>query len=159
MTCCSDLSRLHARGDRHASRVALENPGSHISRSHPSYGRGGLWIVAGCEGTHGWVDPENGFVGVVMTQIGKASPEANDRHDVFREAVYDQLLEERQITDSGGADDGKVMDWSDEVREAQRRYADNDPDDDAWHYDSDGYIRMGIAFADAVADVETHCPP
>ncbi len=63
------------------------------------HGRGGLWIVGGYEGTHGWVDPELGFVGVVMTQIGKASPEANQRHDVFREAVYDQLLEERQFTD------------------------------------------------------------
>ena len=64
-----------------------------------SYGRGGLWIVGGYEGTHGWVDPEHGFVGVVMTQIHNASREANGRHDVFREAVYDQLLEERQGTE------------------------------------------------------------
>ena len=64
-----------------------------------SYGRGGLWIVGGYEGTHGWVDPEHGFVGVVMTQISNASQDANNRNDVFREAVYDQLLEERQGTD------------------------------------------------------------
>ncbi len=341
-----------------------------------SYGQGGLWIVGGYEGTHGWVDPQNGFVGVIMTQIVKASPEANARNDAFREAVYDQLLEERQateykfyylggqsnmdgygyidelpaeyggevdgvmiyrglsasdnsekggaglweplrpgfgigfqtngydswtserfgaeltfghriadlnpdsriaivkysrggtplyvdakgygtwspevpgdnqydfalrtihesrsradidgdgirdrltpagiiwmqgeadafdsaeaaaayeanlrrmmdlfraalgvddlpvvigqITDSGRADDGKVMDWSDEVREAQRRYTDSDacaslvtvtnefeyPDDDAWHYTSDGYLRLGEAFADAVAELEESC--
>ena len=340
------------------------------------HGKGGLWIVGGYEGTHGWVDPENGFVGVVMTQIHQASPEANARHDVFREAVYDQLLDERQytdykvyylggqsnmdgfgyndelpaelqdavdgvmiyrgqsapdsserggvgmweplgpgfglgfhtngfdswhsnrfgseltfgqriaalnpesriaivkysrggtplyidaqgygtwspevpglnqydhalrtiseslaltdidgdgrkdrltpagivwmqgeadafdsqeaadayesnlrrmmdlfraslgvddlpvvigqITDSGMADDGTVMDWADEVRRAQERYTDQDecaalvtvtndleyPDDDAWHYNSEGYLRMGVAFAEAVAELETVC--
>ncbi len=343
-----------------------------------AYGKGGLWIVGGYEGTHGWVDPENGLVGVIMTQIDKASPETNARNDVFREAVYDQLLEERrfadyklyylggqsnmdgfgynhelpaeyqgvvdgvliyrglsapdgsekggvgrweqlgpgfglgfqtngseswpsnrfgaeltfghriaelnpqskiaivkysrggtplylhaqgygtwspefegdnqydfalraireslawtdidgdgvqdrltpagiiwmqgeadafdsavaadayeanlrrmmdlfraalghddlpvvigQITDSGQAEDGTVMDWSDDVREAQQRYTESDacaalvtvtnefeyPDDDAWHYTSDGYFRLGQAFADAVAELEESCPP
>ena len=95
--------------------------------------------------------------------------------DLFRAAlgVDDLPVVIGQITDSGEADDGKVMDWSDEVREAQRRYTDKDacaalvtvtneleyPDDDAWHYTSDGYVRMGLAFADAVADLETTCPP
>lgn len=60
-----------------------------------SYGQGGLWIVGGYEGTHGWVDPHNGIVGVVMSQLGAARPAAGDRHDRFREALYDQLLEER----------------------------------------------------------------
>ena len=346
-------------------------------RLYPSgYGRGGLWIVGGYEGTHGWVDTDAGLVGVVVTQIDKASGEANARHDVFREAVYDQMLAERQytdyrlyflggqsnmdgygfneelddnlrdpqvsamiyrgmsvgdgnehggagvwrllgpgfglghytngyeswpsdrfgpeltfgkrlveldpaakiaivkysrggtplyvdgkgygtwnpevaglnqydyalrtlrdaraitdidgdgvrdrlvpagiiwmqgeadafdsaaaaqayesnlrrmmdlfraalgvddlpvvigqITDSGNADDGKVMDWSDEVRAAQERYTEQDscaalvtetnefqyPDNDAWHYTTDGYLRMGTAFADAIVDLETHC--
>ena len=64
-----------------------------------SFGQGGLWTVGGYEGTHGWVDLENGIVGVLMTQIGAPVPEAGDRHDVFREAVYDQLLPERSITE------------------------------------------------------------
>ena len=63
------------------------------------FGRGGLWIVGGYEGTHGWVDTELGLVGVVVTQIDKASGDANARHDVFREAVYDQIVEERQFTE------------------------------------------------------------
>ena len=33
------------------------------------------------------------------------------------------------------------------------------PDDDAWHYTSDGYLRLGTAFADAVAALEASCPP
>ena len=64
-----------------------------------TYGRGGLWQVGGYEGTHGWVDPELGIVGVVVTQVHAASDFANQRHDVFREAVYDQLLPERQATE------------------------------------------------------------
>ena len=76
-----------------------------------------------------------------------------------------------QITDSGRADDGRVMDWSDEVREAQRQYTEADacaslvtvtnelayPDDDEWHYDSEGYLRLGAAFADAVTELQTDC--
>ena len=61
-----------------------------------SQGRGGLWIVGGYEGTHGWVDPELGLVGVIVTQIQHASAHANTRHDVIREAFYDQVLAERQ---------------------------------------------------------------
>ena len=95
--------------------------------------------------------------------------------DLFRAAlgVDDLPVVIGQITDSGMADDGTVMDWAGEVREAQRRYTTSDacaalvtvtnefeyPDDDAWHYTSDGYIRMGLAFADAVTSLETDCPP
>lgn len=63
------------------------------------FGRGGLWNVSGYEGTYGWVDPELGFVGVMMTQLINPSAIANQRQDAFREAVYDQLLPERQVTD------------------------------------------------------------
>jgi hypothetical protein len=31
------------------------------------------------------------------------------------------------------------------------------PETDAWHYDSDSYVRMGIAFADAVVALEARC--
>ncbi|MEO1034338.1 MAG: serine hydrolase [Pseudomonadota bacterium] len=61
-----------------------------------SYGRGGLWVVGGYEGTYGWVDPELGLVGVTVTQVHNASARANARHDVIREAFYDQVLPERQ---------------------------------------------------------------
>ena len=78
-----------------------------------------------------------------------------------------------QITDSGMADDGTVMDWSDEVRRAQELYTAKDacaalvtvtneldyPEDDGWHYTSEGYLRMGKAFADAVAGLESSCAP
>ncbi|MEO0575556.1 MAG: sialate O-acetylesterase [Pseudomonadota bacterium] len=93
--------------------------------------------------------------------------------DLFRAAlgVDDLPVVIGQITDSGRADDGKVMDWSDDVRAAQQRYTSNDscaalvtvtnefeyPDSDDWHYSSDGYIRLGTAFADAVAALEASC--
>ena len=95
--------------------------------------------------------------------------------DLFRAALHadDLPVVIGQITDSGRADDGKVMDWADEVRDAQQRYTDSDacstlvtvtndldyPADDDWHYDSDGYIRMGTAFAEAMAELEAACPP
>ncbi|MEM1263839.1 MAG: serine hydrolase domain-containing protein [Pseudomonadota bacterium] len=61
-----------------------------------SYGRAGLWVVGGYEGTYGWVDPELGLVGVFVTQVQHASARANGRHDVIREAFYDQVLPERR---------------------------------------------------------------
>ena len=90
------------------------------------YGRGGLWIVGGYEGTHGWVDPEQGLVGVVVTQIDKAAPETNARHDVFREAVYDQLLEERRFSEYklyylGGQSNMDGFGYVDELADEHRR--------------------------------------
>ncbi|MEM9532193.1 MAG: serine hydrolase [Pseudomonadota bacterium] len=63
------------------------------------YGRGGLWTVGGYEGTHGWIDEELGYVGVIMTQIHSAAADAYDRNDAFREALYAQLLAGQQPTD------------------------------------------------------------
>jgi hypothetical protein len=75
-----------------------------------------------------------------------------------------------KITDSGMADDGSVMDYIDTVQQAQQDFVNDDAcaayvtvtDDiehsaDAWHYDSDGYIRMGTAFAEAVKGLEETC--
>lgn len=106
-----------------------------------------------------------------------AAYESNLRRmmDLFRAALGtdDLPVVIGQITDSGMADDGTVMDWATEVRGAQRRYTDSDecavlvtdtndfeyPPDDAWHYTTDGYERLGIAFADAIVELESRCPP
>jgi hypothetical protein len=75
-----------------------------------------------------------------------------------------------KITDSGMADDGSVMDYIETVQRAQQDFVNDDAcaayvtvtddiehSDDAWHYDSDGYIRMGTAFAEAVKGLEETC--
>ena len=111
------------------------------------------------------------------SQVAAEAYEANLRRmmDLFRAAlgVDDLPVVIGQITDSGMADDGTVMDWADEVREAQELYTAKDvcaalvtvtneleyPEDDGWHYTSEGYLRMGTAFADAVAGLEASCTP
>jgi hypothetical protein len=76
-----------------------------------------------------------------------------------------------KITDSGMEDDGSVMDFIGTVQQAQRDFVDDDPcaawvtvsdelgypDDDAWHYDTEGFIRLGTAFAEAMIELETQC--
>ncbi len=75
-----------------------------------------------------------------------------------------------KITDSGMAEYGSVMDYIETVQQAQQNFVNDDAcaayvtvtdeikhSDDAWHYDSDGYIRMGMAFAEAVKGLEETC--
>mgnify|MGYP001814938651 FL=1 len=75
-----------------------------------------------------------------------------------------------RITDSGMADDGSVMDYIETVQAAQQDFVNDDPCaayvtvtdelgylDDAWHYDSDGFVRLGAAFAEAMIKLETRC--
>lgn len=75
-----------------------------------------------------------------------------------------------KITDSGMADDGSVMDYITTVQQAQQDYVDSDACaayvtvtddlaylDDGWHYDTDGFIRMGTAFAEAMIALEKGC--
>ncbi|MDJ0750265.1 MAG: sialate O-acetylesterase [Woeseiaceae bacterium] len=75
-----------------------------------------------------------------------------------------------RITDSGMAEDGTVMDYIGTVQDAQRAFVEADECaayvtvtddlgylDDAWHYDSDGFVRMGKAFAEAMMDLERTC--
>lgn len=75
-----------------------------------------------------------------------------------------------KITDSGMADDGSVMDYIETVQDAQRAFVESDAcaayvtvtddlphSDDAWHYQSDGYVAMGEAFAEAMQQLETDC--
>ena len=67
-----------------------------------------------------------------------------------------------KISDSGNTDDGKVWDYGELVQYAQEKFARTDENaaivrttahygySDPWHYDSEGYIDLGRAFADAV---------
>lgn len=75
-----------------------------------------------------------------------------------------------KITDSGMADDGTVMDYIETVQRAQQDFVNDDACaayvtvtdelaylDDGWHYDTDGFVRLGIAFAEAMIELETEC--
>ena len=77
-----------------------------------------------------------------------------------------------KITDSGMADDGSVMDYIETVQQAQQDFVDSDPCaayvtvtddlpylDDGWHYDSEGFIRLGTAFAEAMIELRRTCAP
>ena len=75
-----------------------------------------------------------------------------------------------RITDSGQDEDGLVMDHIEVVRQAQEDFASSDRCaalvtateelgyiEDGWHYDSQGYLVLGAAFADAVRAMEADC--
>ncbi|MDJ0906582.1 MAG: sialate O-acetylesterase [Woeseiaceae bacterium] len=75
-----------------------------------------------------------------------------------------------KITDSGMAEDGSVMDHIERVQQAQAAFAAIDRCaelvhvtdtlhyvGDPWHYDSEGFVRLGEAFADAVLRLEEQC--
>jgi len=77
-----------------------------------------------------------------------------------------------KITDSGMAEDGTMMDYIETVQRAQQDFVASDACaayvtvtdnlaylDDGWHYDSDGFMRLGKAFAVAMSDLETRCSP
>lgn len=75
-----------------------------------------------------------------------------------------------KITDSGMVEDGTVMDYIETVQQAQQDFVASDvcaayvteTDDlshssDAWHYDTDGFVRLGTAFAEAMRELELSC--
>lgn len=75
-----------------------------------------------------------------------------------------------RITDSGMDDDGRMMDYIETVQAAQTRFAgtdacaalvtvteDLDYLEDGWHYTTDGYLRLGTAFARAARKLEDEC--
>ncbi|MEL7450458.1 MAG: sialate O-acetylesterase, partial [Pseudomonadota bacterium] len=75
-----------------------------------------------------------------------------------------------KITDSGMSDDGSVMDYIETVQKAQLDFVNSDSCaqyvtvtdglsylPDGWHYDTDGFIRMGTAFAEAMIELEERC--
>jgi hypothetical protein len=76
------------------------------------------------------------------------------------------------ITDSGQAEDGSMMDYIEIVQQAQMEYTNRDRCatlvtetrnlgyiEDGWHYDTEGFLRLGARFADAVHALEADCPP
>lgn len=92
--------------------------------------------------------------------------------DLLRAAlrVDDLPLVVGKITDSGMSDDGSVMDFIETVQYAQQDFVSGDECaayvtvtddlgylDDGWHYDSEGFIRLGIAFAEAMSGLEQDC--
>ena len=77
-----------------------------------------------------------------------------------------------KVTDSGMAEDGSVMDYIETVQKAQRDFASSDECaafvtatddighlDDGWHYDTNGVMRLGVAFAEAMIELERECGP
>ncbi len=77
-----------------------------------------------------------------------------------------------KITDSGMDEDGQLMHYIETVQQAQADFVEADACaayvtvtdslaylDDGWHYDSEGFIRMGTAFAEAMHNLQQRCPP
>lgn len=75
-----------------------------------------------------------------------------------------------KITDSGMAEDGSVMDYIETVQLAQAAFTEKDRCatlvtitdslgylSDAWHYDTEGFLRLGSAFAEAAVELESSC--
>jgi hypothetical protein len=107
--------------------------------------------------------------------LAAADYEANLKRiiDLLRAALrFDDLpVVIGMITDSGMAEDGTVMDFAKVVQAAQQRFVESDgcaalvtetetygyPENDAWHYDTDGYVKMGVAFADAIVALPPLC--
>lgn len=92
--------------------------------------------------------------------------------DLLRAAmrVDDLPVAVGRITDSGMSDDGSVMDYIATVQSAQQAFVANDECaayvtvtdelsylDDGWHYDTQGFVRLGAAFAEAMIDLEETC--
>jgi len=78
-----------------------DNPGSHngynlwiTSDSSRIDGVGSveLWIGGGYESTHFWIDPERGFVGVIMSQMYWVPERGWGRDDKFRGELYSQIF-------------------------------------------------------------------
>ncbi|MEO0971863.1 MAG: sialate O-acetylesterase, partial [Pseudomonadota bacterium] len=75
-----------------------------------------------------------------------------------------------KITDSGMAEDGSLMDYIATVQRAQLDFVEHDDcaayvtvtDDlsyleDGWHYDTEGFVRLGTSFAEAMMALERRC--
>ena len=84
--------------------------------------------------------------------------------DIIRASLHrdDLPIVIGKISDSGNNQDGIVWKYGDVVQYAQERYVRTDKNaaivrdtkyynySDPWHYDSDGYIRLGEKFAEAI---------
>ena len=92
--------------------------------------------------------------------------------DLLRAAmrVYDLPVVIGKITDSGMSEDGSVMDYIETVQKAQQDFVKSDSCaeyvtatddlpylDDGWHYNTEGFIRLGIAFGEPMIELEQRC--
>ncbi|MEO0365554.1 MAG: serine hydrolase [Pseudomonadota bacterium] len=55
-------------------------------------GQENLWLGGGYESTHFWIDRENEFVGVIMSQMHEPPAAEVSRDEAFRAAVYENLV-------------------------------------------------------------------
>ena len=92
--------------------------------------------------------------------------------DLFRAALRtdDLPVVIGRIVDSGRDEDGLLMDYSPVVQSAQAEFTAADRCaslvdisegiawSDDWHYDTDSYIRLGNAFAEALHQLQADCP-
>lgn len=96
----------------------------------------------------------------------------NRMMNLFRAALHrdDLPVVIGRISDSGMNEAGQLMPHIDTVLEAQENWVEQDAcaayvteiesythSDDAWHYDTQGYLDMGEAFANAVMHLEAEC--
>ena len=86
--------------DIYAPHTQLDNPYGHNgynlwisgdSMRVNEQGEAGLWIGGGYESTHFWADPKRNFVGIIMSQMSFAQPEAYKFNDEFRGELYKQF--------------------------------------------------------------------
>lgn len=92
--------------------------------------------------------------------------------DLLRAALHSDDLPVviGQIADSGRTPATRIMKYSPQVQTAQRYFVQNDPCaaivtetknynflPDGWHYQSQDYVRLGTAFADAALQLSAHC--
>lgn len=75
---------------------ALSSPHTQLDRADGYNGYNlwvsdGLWIGGGYEGTHFWIDPGRGLIGLVMSQVHNRPAAGNDVNNAVRGALYEQL--------------------------------------------------------------------
>ncbi|GGC95992.1 serine hydrolase domain-containing protein [Aquisalinus flavus] len=97
------LHMLLGRGTVGDTRILEEITIEALSSPHTQLGRAdgyngynlwvsdGLWIGGGYEGTHFWVDPQRGLIGLVMSQVHSRPAAGNGVNDAVRGALYEQL--------------------------------------------------------------------
>ncbi len=91
MATVSDIASPHTNLDSPYGHNGYNLWVSNGSFSNGDKGPAPLWIGGGYEGTHFWIDPERGFVGVIMSQIFWVPESGWGRDEAIRKAVYEQL--------------------------------------------------------------------
>ncbi|MEM6818847.1 MAG: serine hydrolase [Pseudomonadota bacterium] len=80
-----------------APHTLLDSPAGHngyniwVSNGSAPDGQAGLWMGGGYESTHFWVDPNNQFVAVIMSQMHASPDTERNRDQAIRNEVYSQI--------------------------------------------------------------------